>query len=451
MLLLLPDLFLDNARVWDGTGAPVQEGVDLLVHDGRIVAIGSDLTPPEGARLLDVSGATVIPGLIDSHVHLSMDPGAAHRHDAPAEHRVMLAQHLRAYLACGVTTILDPAVLPEELALIRSTLAEGTPGPRYLPLGPPFAPRGGYPAVVIPTLPTVATPAEVERQLDLVVAEGVVGIKTTVEQGFGPHVWPLYAPEVSAAIRDGARARTPPVYSHAVSPKEQRIAMEALGATVLVHPLEPARRKAVERAAAAGVYEMSTLSILDSMLTLWEPERLDDPLIRLTVPARELATARDPAVGRAFASEMIATIYPMLPRWDLVRRVGFTRRTAEHRLTAQGEAVRALHDAGVPIVMGSDAGNWPIIPFEFHGPTSIRELEVLGEHGFSPAEALTSATATPARMLGLDVGTLVVGQGADLVVVEGDPLVDLRALRTVRYTVRAGDARTPTEWMGGPS
>lgn len=98
--------------------------------------------------------------------------------------------------------------------------------------------------------------------------------------------------------------------------------------------------------------------------------------------------------------------------------------------------------------MGSDAGNWPIIPFLFHGPTSIRELELIGLAGFTPAEALTAATRTPAEMLGLqsEIGGIRVGGIADLVVVDGDPLADLTALRHLRWTVRAGDARTPAEW-----
>ena len=78
--------------------------------------------------------------------------------------------------------------------------------------------------------------------------------------------------------------------------------------------------------------------------------------------------------------------------------------------------------------------------------TSIREIEGLGEQEFSPAETLTTATATPARMLGIDAGTIQVGQVGDLAV--DDPLADGHALRNVRYAVWEGDARTPRERMG---
>ena len=99
------------------------------------------------------------------------------------------------------------------------------------------------------------------------------------------------------------------------------------------------------------------------------------------------------------------------------------------------------------LVLGSDAGNWPIIPYLFHGPTSVRELELLGEAGLTPEQALTAATRTPARMLGIEAGTVEVGRTADLIVVEGDPLTDLSAVRDVRWTVRAGVAATPEDWV----
>ncbi len=136
----------------------------------------------------------------------------------------------------------------------------------------------------------------------------------------------------------------------------------------------------------------------------------------------------------------------------LAVRVAFREGAVEKRIRHTEEALLALHAAGVPLVMGSDSGNWPIIPFEFHGPTSIRELERLGMAGFTPEQALMMATGTPARMLGSEAefGMLTVGSAADFLVVDGDPLADLGALRSIRLTVRAGEARSPAEWMATP-
>ena len=111
-----------------------------------------------------------------------------------------------------------------------------------------------------------------------------------------------------------------------------------------------------------------------------------------------------------------------------------TEASMAQRLASSQQAVRRLWAAGVPIVAGSDSGNWPIDPYHFHGPTTLRELQLIGTAGVPPADALASATRIPARMLDLadEIGTVEVGKRADLVIVRDDPLTDLGALRTVR-------------------
>ena len=157
------ELLIQGARLWDGTGAAPVQGVDVRVEGERITQVGPDLPVPEGATVIDGAGATLLPGLIDSHVHLSMDPGAAWRQDTLQEHTELLRRSMAAYLACGVTTVLDPAVSEDNLKLIRELIDGGAPGPHYLTLGTPFSPDGGYPAAVVPGLPMVGSAADVER------------------------------------------------------------------------------------------------------------------------------------------------------------------------------------------------------------------------------------------------------------------------------------------------
>ena len=129
------DLLIRNARLIDGTGAPPRTGVAILVRDSRIAAIAPDLAAPD-SPLLDAGGATVLPGLIDAHVHLGVVPGSGQRHDPPEVERALRRWHLRAYLACGITTVLDTSVAAATALEIQGWLRSGELGPRYLTLGP---------------------------------------------------------------------------------------------------------------------------------------------------------------------------------------------------------------------------------------------------------------------------------------------------------------------------
>ncbi len=429
-------LAITHARLWTGEG-PARDDMDILLSGDQVVAIGQGLDIA-GAEVIDARGATVVPGLVDSHVHLSMNPGGAYRPPEVAA----LGEHLRAYLACGVTTILDPAVSAGASEAIR----EQAVGPQYLHLGTPFSPEGGYPAVLFDgAFPMVDTIAEAEAQLDLVHAQGAIGVKMTAERGFLGPTWPMFSPEVATAIRDGAARRDLPVYVHAMSPAEQRVAIEDYGARVTVHPLETPNRRVAALAAERGVFEMTTLSVLDMMDNAWDGSRLDDPFLDARVPAAELATARSLDVSRQFRTRFAQVVLPGLP--SFLATSGAARSIATSHLRRTGRALRQLHEAGVALVMGSDAGNWPIIPYLFHGPSSLRELELIVDAGFSPEEALTMATRNAGQMLGRDVGTLHEGGPADLLVVEGNPLDDIRALRQLRHVVRAGVARSPADWL----
>ena len=124
------------------------------------------------------------------------------------------------------------------------------------------------------------------------------------------------------------------------------------------------------------------------------------------------------------------------------------------RLSATAKTVVKLHRAGVPIVMGSDSGNWPVFPFFFHGPTTWREIRLLERAGLSPEETLRAATLEPARMLGIenDQGTISVGKRADLLLLDADPLKGLgKALPSLHTVVLNGIAHTKEEWMNLPS
>lgn len=450
------DLVIRNVRIVDGTGKPATAAVSILVRDGRIAEIAPNIDAAS-ARVLDAAGAFVVPGLIDTHVHFFFAPGSAQRGETPESIGELNRQHLRAYVACGVTTVLDPGAYPPTVRAIQAWLAAGNPGPRFLTTGPLMRPKDGYGH---PLYGSESTVAEVEEKLDLIQSLGGVGVKLAIEPGT-----PEFSAELRDAIRNGAARRHLPLYIHATSEASQNAALD-FGAHAIMHSAFGGAWKGdllgtddlsdqfIARLKTSGAYQLTTFSLLDTWPGLYDPARLDDPLVQLTVPAVEIKTARDPASTRLFAIETVGFALPWT--YELTRpwlaSFVWTRANLIEGLHYSQRNILKLHRAGVPIVAATDAPSpWPIAFNHFHGPQTAREVELLKDAGLSPADALAAVTRVPAEMLGLanEIGTIEVGKRADLAIVDGNPLDDITALHRVRWTVRDGVARTPAEWMGG--
>jgi imidazolonepropionase-like amidohydrolase len=446
------DLIIRRARIVDANG--VRGPTSIRIQAGRITAIGDDIAP--GPNQLDAAGATVMPGLIEAHGHLQLTPGGLMRRDDAATSRTLRLQHLRAYLACGITTVFDPAVENVVMVDIRRALQAGHAGPRYLGVGTPLATPGGYMSSLWP--PGIARADQVGPHLDAIVRAGGVGIKIAFEPGFVRPVWPMHPPEVERAIVEQAKQRKLPIYVHAERADMYRRGL-AVHPHALVHaPIDGTKQLAAE-VAAAGAAVVTTLALFDGPSLGLHLERLDEPHVRRAVPAVELESVRDRRQYFDQAFGLLSEVTPFIPgryrdllAWWATTDSGL--RTAEkqnrERLVGAMQSIRHFKEAGVLLVVGSDSGNWPLFPFYFHGPSTWRELRLLAEAGLSPQEILRAATISPAKLLGLSdqIGTVEVGKIADLVIVRDDPLVDLeKAMRSLQHTVRAGVARTPDGWM----
>ena len=453
---------ITGVRVVDGTGAPPVEQATILVRAGRIDSV-STAPPPPDVRLVDGTGLTALPGLIDSHVHLGSVPGAVVREDPPEVRARMQREQLRATLAAGVTTVLDAAASPDGQRWVREHVAEGDAAPRMLVLAPFLTPEGGY--FADPELRSEAYeelwdpidgPERLVASLEAGQAlEGSVGAKVVVETGVGPfEVWETWTPEMRARIRTEATSREIPLFVHSMTGTSHELALE-LGPRALVHggyAEEAPEPGTLERIRTSGAYVISTMAIYDLMLLRYEPDRLRDPYLVTLVPAAQLATAGDDEAWDRVGAEMIAV---SAPSWmpELLHPLGawwfLSERAMTARLESAIDAIGQMHDAGIPIVAGTDAGTWPVMTTGFHGVSMTRELELLVRAGLEPGEAIVAATSRPARMLGIEaeVGTLGAGKRADLVLVRGDPLTDIRALRDVAYVVQAGAIGTPEDWI----
>lgn len=450
------EIFIRDVLMIDGSGGPPRPDVDIAIGDGRIRAIEPTGSMEARGRLIDAAGMTALPGLIDSHVHFVAAAGSSYRHDSDETIRELNRQHLRAYVACGVTTVLDAGAFTGVARDIESWLAAGNPGPRYLTTGPYIRPPNGYGH---PRFGAESTSAEVETKLDVIQSLGGVGVKIALEEGFGPFGGPRqFPPEILAAVIQGARRRGLPLYVHARTESTQQAALD-IGAHAIMHAAldvmtpEELSDQYIKRLGSSGVYQVTTLSLTDTFPGLFDTGRLDDPLVRLVVPDIELATARAPDAVQHFYVNVIGWAAPWT--WEFARpwiaSFALSRDRLQNALRIGQRNLLREHRAGVPIVIGTDAPSpWPDAIYHFQGPQVARELELVGEAGLSPLETIAAATSTPAKMLGLDseIGTLAVGKRADLLLVAGDASRDLESLRNVKWTIRDGVAHTPEEWMG---
>jgi imidazolonepropionase-like amidohydrolase len=252
------------------------------------------------------------------------------------------------------------------------------------------------------------------------------------------------------AIREASAKRGLPLYIHSLTEPDGHVALD-MEPYCIAHSHGLQSDEIVARVKAQSAYVKTTSSVPDAQLIHQEPERLDDPLVQLTVPQIERTTARQPEAWEKQARGFAVAVSPENASEDHIAAVaeGVANTDLSAGLDQQIATVRRLHEAGIPIVVGSDSGNWPQLSCYFHGPTTLREIELLGDSGLSAMEAIQAATVVPAKMLTLssEIGTAEVGKQADLVIVRGDPLEGLGALRSVEWTVQRGVAKSPQEWM----
>ncbi len=470
------DLLIVNANLINGASNSIQKRQSILIKDGRIIEIGEEILA-KNIPQLNADGAYVLPGLIDSHVHLMWGPGAAIQNIEPPNEQnweegwgKYFSHYLKAYLACGVTTVLDACAFPFVVNTIRKYLLDGNPGPRVLHLGPFISTPGGYGCDFEHT---AQTPEDVEEQLEKIFALNSLGVKIPVERGWSTigGSYPMHSSDILQAIKQGADKCKMPIYVHATSEEDQITALK-LGVHALAHTLsmrsEKLSEEFIELMKQTQTYQMCTLQTMDSNLTYYYTERLNDPLLEIVAPEQELTAARDAKI-RQLALAMSAEYGDSRPpshdsfHSKLRQKFPFTytmlfsalvklfnsKKKQAISLENSKDAISRLHQAGVPIVMGSDTAHTPSAIYAFHGFNSLREIELLGKAGLTCEQAIKAATVTPAKMLGLsnEIGTIEIGKYGDLVIVRDNPLENLQALRSIQFTVKDGVARTPTEWM----
>ena len=376
----------------------------ITIVDDRISSVAPGLVPaPAGARLIDLSSRTVLPGLIDTHVHLSGDPGADFRDEAvDSDEWSALIGVKNALLTAkaGFTTVRDVGSLPQVGFALRRATAEGIiPGPRILSAGAGVSIIGGH-GDVTGFRPDVTKALEIGNT-----CTGAVECAARVREASRAGVDLIKIPATGGVLSQQARG----LGQHFTDEEMKSIVDTAhsLGLKVAAHAHGA---RGIEAAARAGV---------DS------------------VEHGTFADARAIQAMKASGTVLVPTLMAYTGIREGLAKGVFTPAVAEKvRMTLDqvGQAARAARAAGVPVVFGTDSAVYP------HGRNAEEFAQLVERVGMTPAEAIASATTEAAKLIDLEneVGRIAPGYSADLIAVSGDPLADVRALEKVDFVMVRG-------------
>lgn len=365
-------------------GKTVKRGEDVIVKDGLIEAVGTRLPIPPGLAVTDGAGKMLLPGLIDAHVHSWLSS----RSDA---------------LRFGVTTELDMFMDWHALADARAqrqSLVQTSKSDLWSS-GTLATAAGGHGTEYGLKIPTLSEPGQAQAWVDARVAEGSDYIKIIIEPGSAKHPLPTLSPPIVSALVSAAHHDGKMAVAHVQNLESARIAVSA-GVDVLAHVFwdQPADDAFIQAVRHKHVLVIPTLTVYSTAVC--------GPIAA--------SLAKDPAVA------------PHLGKAQQDMLLAHDEDCSGNYLEMATANVRRLHQAGIPLLAGTDAGN----PGAAHGVSLLGELELLVKAGLTPVEALAAATSGPAQRFGLkDRGRIERGQRADLLLVEGDPARDPAMLRHI--------------------
>lgn len=422
-------LVIQDVTVVDVETGALRPHLDVWVRAERIDAIDPTGADVGNATVISGAGKFVVPGLIDMHNHILGPP------NPPWELRLANPnRNLEQLLYAGVTTIFDPGDMTPEIFELRDDIASGEVlGPTIYAAGPVFAAPGGHPGAMMRAgAPDALADVVIDRMTREITtvedAHREVAALAPLKPDFIKFVFdeipdgvPRLEDSLPAALVAAARKHQIRPVAHIGSTEDAIVSGEA-GATAWIHGVyrEPVSDEDAIRLAGFGIPMVATLVVFKSFAELGTDERVATDL------EREMA---DPDLLASFESVPDDYEYPqeMIDFRDMLR---------EQR-RAGLDNVRKLHAAGVQILAGSDQ-QYGMIP----GASLHRELLLLQQAGLTPLEVLLAATLHPARFLeetaDPSFGVVRPGAVADLMVVNANPLEDVRALSDIDAVVLQG-------------
>ena len=412
---------VENVRVFIGDGRVIEHG-RILVRQGNIVEVGEQgggAAPPD-AEVINGAGKTLLPGLIDMHVHLGASGFGDNDEEKDPE-----ARRLMQYLYCGVTAVRSVGDWLDRSLSVKSKVESGRVlGAELFAYGPLFTAEGGHGTEYLQFMPDSARPKMREEFLRIpknpadagtmvrdLKSAGVDGIKAILQGDFGhTHFTRLERPNYEAVAR-AAHANRLPLATHTNTSLDVEDAI-GVGSDTIEHGALTDRLPAADLVALhdKGLAYDPTLSVVGVLRGKMD---LNSPLLQQIASADKLKVLGEKDANRE-----------PLPKGE--------------EYYANGAAnLLAAWQVGVTLIAGSDAGNPSII----HGPTVQRELALWVEAGIPATVALQAATGNAAKILRADgrIGLIAVDHQASFILVEGDPVADIHALDRIATVVFRGE------------
>jgi len=424
---------IQGATVIKGTGSPSIRNASIVIDAGRIRDVGprNEVRVPNNAQVVDARGKWVVPGLIDAHVHFSQSGGLYTRPDEIdlrsrrpyAKEMEWIKERLpytfEKYLASGVTGVVDCGG-PMWNFDVREIASRTKRAPRVAVAGPlistflpPTTPTDD-PDIVKPNSPAEARDLvrrQLDRQPDLIKLWWIRRPGDNLDQ----------QTEIMSAAIEESKARRVRVAVHATELETAKAALRS-GADILVHSVTDrlVDNEFINLVKSRDILYITTLWVEDGYRMVFNQQIALNDIEQKTGDPEVIATWSD--LAKIPQNEIPGGI-PRVP-------------PAPKRPVAY-DNLMLLESAGVRVVAGTDAGNIGTL----HGPSLHRELELMAAAGVRPMEIIVSATKNAAAVMGrqAEVGTLEKGKYADLVILDADPLADIKNTRKIFKVMKAGE------------
>ncbi len=389
-----------GARLYDGSGRPPIDKAVVVVENGRVTAVGSDVAVPKGAERIDLAGRFVIPGLVNAHGHVGETRGLKSGPELYTRENVL--DQLRLYARYGVTTVVSLGGDGDEGFRARDEQQTAALDRARI--------------FVAGRVVDATTKEAAREQVEALAAKKPDWVKIRVDDNLG--TTPKMTPEVYRTVIEEAHRRGLRLAAHMFYLEDARGLVDA-GADFLAHSVRDREVDAAFVAAlkARGICLCPTLMReVSTFVYADEPDFFSDPFFLKAADPAVVAELRSPERRERMRSSPAAARY-------------------REALKVASRNLKTLSEAGISIAFGTDTGP----PARFQGYFEHRELQLMVEAGLTPAQTLYAATGGAAHCMGLtDVGKIEPQAWADFLVLAKDPLADIRNTTTLESVWIAG-------------